>query len=131
MELNSRVRALLRRSNGSLNSENSGREADCCEFDKVKIDLKGGRIFNGGQTYELSALETRLMRYFIRHAGECISREQIFSDIWKYNSAPNTRTLDVHICNLRRKMEADPKNPRHLLTIQGTGYKFLLEDLCQ
>lgn len=126
MELNSRIRALLRRVDRY--SAESGPELDYYEFDKVEINLKGNQIVNHGQIYELSTLEAGLMRYFIQHVGECVSREQIFNEVWKYNSVPNTRTLDVHICNLRKKIESDPKNPCYLLTIQGTGYKFTGKD---
>lgn len=127
LELNSRIRAILRRNYNNKTSDSGEQESDFYEFDKVRINLKENRIFNDAQIYELSALETRLIRYFVRHAGECVSREQIFNEVWRYNSAPNTRTLDVHICNLRRKIEADPQDPRHIITIPGIGYKFLLK----
>ncbi len=122
MELNSRVRALLRRA--GRHSCRADKERDHYELDGLGIDLAGNEVVNGGQRHELSTTEAKLLRFFINHAGECVSREQLFSAVWKYDSTPNTRTLDVHICNIRRKIEADPKNPQLLLTIQGTGYKF-------
>jgi two-component system alkaline phosphatase synthesis response regulator PhoP len=74
---------------------------------------------------ELSGREFELLRYFIAHNGELVSRDQLLSDVWGYRSMPLTRTVDNFVAKLRRKLERDPQNPRHILTVYGTGYRFV------
>jgi len=72
----------------------------------------------------LSERESRLLRYFIEHKGEIITRETLLQEVWGYQAVPLTRTVDVHIVWLRQKIEEDPRNPRHILTVHGQGYRF-------
>ena len=68
--------------------------------------------------------EFHLLRYFIEHRGETLSRERLLSEVWGYSAVPSTRTVDVHVAWLRQKLERDPKQPELILTIHGLGYKF-------
>lgn len=74
---------------------------------------------------ELSALEFRLLHYFINHRGVAISRDQLLNDVWGYNAVVTTRTVDVHVAWLRQKLEQQPRHPQYLLTVHGIGYMFV------
>src|SRR5579883_1935949 len=90
----------------------------------ARVDLKSTTVWRDTQKVMLSAREFQLLRYFIEHRGETISREELLKNVWGYESTPNTRTVDVHVAWLRQKLEDDPKHPRLILTVQGLGYKF-------
>jgi len=72
----------------------------------------------------LSAKEFQLLRYFLEHRGETLSREQLLQKVWGYEASVSSRTVDVHVAWLRQKLEDDPKRPRWILTMHGLGYKF-------
>jgi two-component system alkaline phosphatase synthesis response regulator PhoP len=76
-----------------------------------------------GRPVELSALELRLLQFFVEHRGEVLGRDQLLSAVWGYESSLS-RTVDVHVAKLRRKLEDRPESPRFLVTIHGLGYKF-------
>jgi DNA-binding response OmpR family regulator len=78
-----------------------------------------------GQVVELSALEFRLLRYFIEHRSATLSRDTLLNDVWSYNALVSTRTVDVHVAWLRQKLEANPHHPQFVLTVHGIGYKFV------
>jgi len=78
-----------------------------------------------GVELALTYLESELLRYLIEHAGEAVSRAELLNKVWGYDRYPSTRTVDTHVLNLRRKLEADPAAPRYLLTVHGIGYKFV------
>ena len=74
---------------------------------------------------DLSGKELHLLRYFIEHAGATLSRAELLEAVWGYSTVPFTRTVDVHVANLRRKLEDDPGRPALILTVHGLGYKFV------
>ncbi|MEW6210953.1 MAG: helix-turn-helix domain-containing protein [Acidobacteriota bacterium] len=74
---------------------------------------------------ELSPREFKLMKYFIEHQGEVITRDQLLDAVWGYDSFPLTRTVDTHIAKLRQKIEDDPGNSHHIVTVHRAGYKFV------
>ncbi len=119
MELVARVGALLRRAEPRLASD-----SDAYEFGDVKVDFKRGEAMKAGKRVTLSAREFQLVRYLIDRRGEIISRETLLQDVWGYNALPETRTVDVHMAWLRRKLEANPRVPEYFLTVRGMGYKF-------
>jgi two-component system alkaline phosphatase synthesis response regulator PhoP len=119
LELMARVEAVLRRSEGRAASA-----PDACRFGDVTIDFKKGEARKGDRPLELSARELRLLRYFIEHRGEVIPRERLLDAVWDYDSAPLTRTVDVHVAKLRKKIEDRPDDPRFLVTVHRVGYKF-------
>lgn len=121
-ELNARIRAVLRRykwteGNGTL---------DYFTFGEVEADFRRYEIRRNHNTFPLSSMEVALLQYLICHKGEVVSRETILNEVWGYDSYPTTRTIDTHILNLRKKIETDPSKPVYLLTIHGTGYKFVV-----
>lgn len=73
----------------------------------------------------LSPLESRLLRYFLEHRRITLSRDELARQVWGYQSPILTRTVDVHVAWLRRKIEEDPRNPQHIVTVNGFGYKFI------
>jgi DNA-binding response OmpR family regulator len=74
---------------------------------------------------ELSAREFRLLQYFLAHPGEVIARDKLLDAVWDYDDPPLTRTVDVHVAKLRKKIEDQPSNPRFIITVHRLGYKFI------
>ncbi|HWR53251.1 MAG TPA: response regulator transcription factor [Bryobacteraceae bacterium] len=117
-ELLARIEALLRR------ASQSPAPAAIQRFGEVEVDLKRTQVMRDGKPVSLSAKEFQLLRYLVEHPGETLSRERLLSDVWGYEGSVSTRTVDVHVAWLRQKLEPDPKQPRHILTVHGLGYKF-------
>ena len=118
-ELLARISALIRRA-----SLSGASELRTFEFDGKKVDFVRSQLIRDGKATELSEREARLLRYFVEHKGEIVTRETLLQEVWGYQSIPFTRTVDVHIVWLRQKIEEDPKNPRYILTVHGQGYRF-------
>ncbi len=117
-ELVARIETLLRR------TASSHRPAQA-RFGTVCIDFVGYRATKDGRPLDLTVKEFDLLRYFVSHVGTVVSRDALLNAVWGYDSAPNTRTVDAHIVKLRQKIEEQPHDPRHLLTVHGIGYKFI------
>jgi DNA-binding response OmpR family regulator len=118
-ELLARVKAVLRRANIS------SPQLDHYEFGDVRVDVRSCQVSRQGRTLEFSAKEFELLKYFLNHRGETLSRDRLLEDVWGYEHFPTTRTVDTHIVRLRQKIEAKPDEPRFILTVHGTGYKFV------
>ena len=118
-ELLARIGALLRRASFS-----KADDLRSFEFDGKRVDFVKSQLIRDGKPIDLSERESRLLRYFIEHKGEIITRETLLQEVWGYQAVPLTRTVDVHIVWLRQKIEEDPRNPRHILTVHGQGYRF-------
>lgn len=86
--------------------------------------MRKAEVTRDGRVLDLSAREFRLLKYFIEHRGETLSRETLLADVWGYDDTPLTRTVDVHVAGLRQKLETNPKQPEYLVTMHGLGYKF-------
>ena len=82
-------------------------------------------VQRGTELIPLTTLEVKLLRYFVQHPERVLSRESLLTEVWGYNAYPTTRTVDNQILKLRQKLEVDPAHPKHLLTIYGSGYKFV------
>ncbi len=121
LELLARIEALLRRSATSATIHS----ADSYEFGDVSVDFRKAEVVRGGTPVELSAREFQLLRYFIENRGSVLSRDELLNNVWGYDAMPSTRTVDVHVAWLRRKIEANPKHPEHIRTVHGMGYKFV------
>ena len=117
-ELLARVKALIRRSTYELG------EIEEVTFADIKINFLKQEMLKGTNSVKLSATEYRILHYFIDHKGEVISRDKFLDEVWGYDSYPTTRTVDNYILSLRKKIEDDPSNPKHLLTVYTVGYKF-------
>ncbi len=118
-ELVARVKALLRRNIDLVN------EVEEYSFDNIEIDFKKQETRKDNTEITLSSTEYKILKYFIQHKGEVISRDQLLDDVWGYDVFPTTRTVDNYILSLRKKIERDPSLPNHLLTIYKGGYKFV------
>jgi two-component system, OmpR family, alkaline phosphatase synthesis response regulator PhoP len=131
-ELLARLEALTRRAeqNSSQNSSQnlsqlSSQNYQTYTFGDVRVDVRGMQVFRGEAVVELSAKEFQLLQYLIEHDGATLSRDEILNNVWGYDATPTTRTVDTHIAWLRQKLEQQPSEPRHIITIYGVGYKFL------
>jgi len=118
-ELLARIRAVLRR------STMKPKLIDNYAFGNVLIDFKNHLAFVNDKEIKLSNREFELMDYFIRHSGDIIHRNDLLDKVWGYDVPPTTRTVDNFILDLRKKLEENPSNPKHILTIRGIGYKFV------
>jgi DNA-binding response OmpR family regulator len=118
-ELTARIQAAIRRQRKTPTSS-IFRFADC------EIDFKSMTARRGGTPVVLTAHEFKLLKFFTENINTVLSRELLLNEVWGYNSYPTTRTVDNQMLKLRQKLEADPSNPTHLLTIYGAGYKFIL-----
>ena len=118
-ELLARIRAVLRRSGSK-----SGM-ADTCRIDDLDIDFRLHQARRGTERIEFTAREFELLRYFVAHVGQIVTREQILNEVWGYEDFPTTRTIDNFVAKLRQKIERAPHEPEHILTIHGSGYKFV------
>jgi DNA-binding response OmpR family regulator len=118
-ELIARVRVQLRR------PRQTGRGPIELRFGDVVVDLRQRRARNGREPLELSSREFELLEYLLDHAGKVVTREELLSAVWGYGAAPLTRTVDNFVAKLRKKVERDPRDPRHILTVHGSGYRFV------
>jgi two-component system response regulator MtrA len=94
------------------------------QFGDLSIDSAEHRVTVFGEAVGLSPLEYRLLEYFASHAGQVISRERLLQDVWRYVGEVETRTVDTHVGRLRKKIEADVKQPQHIVSVPGFGYRF-------
>jgi two-component system alkaline phosphatase synthesis response regulator PhoP len=118
-ELLARVRAILRR------ASRPDIESDVYRFGDVELNFGRHLAQKQGQALELSPREFGMLRYFVQHRGETVTRDQLLDEVWGYNNFPLTRTVDNHIARLRQKIEKNPAEPQHIITIHRIGYKFL------
>lgn len=118
MELVARLRALMRRSS-------RGSPESLFIFEDVIVDFSRMEITRAGEKIMVTPKEFKTLEFFTKNAERVISRNELLNDVWGYQNYPTTRTVDNHILKLRQKLEADPANPSHLLTVHGVGYKFV------
>jgi two-component system alkaline phosphatase synthesis response regulator PhoP len=118
MELLARVEAVLRRMSRSA-------VGDDYAFADVTLDFRTYQATKSGSSLELTPREFRILRYFIDHTDEVVSREALLNHVWGYDSSAFTRTVDTHMARLRQKIENVPAEPRHLITVHRVGYKFV------
>lgn len=117
-ELVARVHAVLRR------GQAIPAEPDEVRFDGVEVRFKQQTAVRDGRPIHLTAKEFGLLRLLVSREGEVVNRETILNKVWGYDKFPSTRTVDTFVHNLRKKIETDPANPRHLITVAWSGYKF-------
>ena len=119
-ELLARIKAHLRREKREAKTIP---EVYC--FGDVEIDFTHFKVKHKDKQLDLTSLEVEILKYFIAHQGEVITREALLDKIWGYEKYPTTRTIDNHILKLRKKIETDPSNPKYILSIYGEGYRFM------
>jgi DNA-binding response OmpR family regulator len=121
LELLARVEALLRRAG------NGGRQHQAPEmptvFGDIEVDCATRRVTRAGQAVDLTPMEFDLLVALLRRRGAVISRLELLKQVWGYQAAVVSRTVDTHIAELRRKLENDPAHPQHILTVRKAGYR--------
>jgi len=117
-ELVARLRAVVRRAT-RVNPESF------FLFEDVIVNFSRMEITRAGEKITVTPKEFKTLEFFTKNAERVISREELLNDVWGYQNYPTTRTVDNHILKLRQKLEIDPANPSHLLTVHGVGYKFV------
>ena len=118
-ELMARVKAVLRRASSPAPSP------EIYKFSDVEVNIRSNEVRRAGNVIDLSAKEFALLAYFIAHPVETLSRDRLLDAVWGYENYPTTRTVDTHIVHLRQKLEPNPEEPRFILTVHGSGYKFV------
>ncbi|MEC7983598.1 MAG: response regulator transcription factor, partial [Myxococcota bacterium] len=118
-----RTHSLLRRQ--SWNSKRL--HSSTFHFGDIHINFDTHEVFRQGQLLQLTALELKLLRYFIQNRNRVIERKELLSEVWNLHNYPNTRTVDNFIMRLRRLFEPKPNRPMYFLSIRGSGYKFQSE----
>ncbi len=124
MELMARVEAVLRRCT-SARSASAAPAETVFRFGDVTIDFRSCEAWKGSRPVDLSPRELKLLAHFLQHRGEVISRETLLDEVWDYNAVLYTRTVDMHIAKLRKKIEDNPADPKHVVTVHRLGYKFI------
>ncbi len=114
MELRARIKALLRRSQGSHTTSYA--------FSSVVVNLERMEVLDGERQIELTSLEFRLLTALIQNSGRVLSRDRIMDLVWGTNAVTSDRVVDTHIANLRKKLE--PNGAKHISSIRGMGYRF-------
>jgi DNA-binding response OmpR family regulator len=119
-ELLVRMEALLRRAQAGAR-----KRVNSWNFQDITVDFAKARMIKKGEEIALSERECRLLQHLIESRGEVVTRDELLEEVWGYEAAPMTRTVDVHISWLRQKLEDDPANPRFIVTVHGQGYRFV------
>jgi DNA-binding response OmpR family regulator len=120
LELLARVDVLLRRAG---KSRNGGAPAVICRFGDVEVHRAARIVLRGGKEVQLAPMEYALLCALIDHNGAVVSRHDLMREVWDYDATVVSRTVDTHIVELRRKLEADPSHPQHILTVRKAGYR--------
>ena len=121
-ELLARIRAIFRR----VQQDKSGDLPDGLNFSDISIDFKRFEARKGEKILNMSRKEFGVLRILAARMGEVVTRDELLDAVWGYDQYPTTRTVDNHIALLRTKLENDPSQPRHLITVHGVGYKLIL-----
>jgi two-component system alkaline phosphatase synthesis response regulator PhoP len=118
-ELMARVKAVLRR------TEERAKDLTTYNFAQIELDFKKYEAKKKGKKLDLTHLEFQMLKIFIQRKGEVISRDDFLDKIWgEDNMVVSFRTVDSHMANIRKKIEDDPSEPKHIISIRGVGYKF-------
>jgi DNA-binding response OmpR family regulator len=116
-ELSARIRALLRRARPSSPGQSR------LTFGELEVMPEEGKVLRAGEEVHLTKTEFRLICELAQSTGKVLSREQLLDQVWGYGYFGDGRLVDVHIRRLRTKVEEDPANPRHVVTVRGLGYR--------
>ena len=124
-ELVARIRALLRRASGDTTGEAERAASSTLRVGDVILDPDAHRLTVRGKEVTVPLKEFEVLHLLLANAGRVLTREVLIDRVWGSDYVGDTKTLDVHIKRLRTKLEKDPSNPRHILTVRGLGYKFV------
>ena len=118
-ELVARARALLRRAAPPEGAPERVRVGEAV------VDFKQYAVIRSNQRYALTPMEISLLRMFLKHPNEVITRERLLNEVWGFDAFPTTRTIDTFLLRLRHKIETDLRRPMHFITVHGAGYRFV------
>jgi two-component system, OmpR family, alkaline phosphatase synthesis response regulator PhoP len=125
LEFLARVEALMRRVSTTTRTSESAR-GTLHRFSDVVVDLRTRTVTRAGKPVDLSPMEFDFLAYLIESGGDIVSRDTLMQRVWRYTSGVTSRTVDQHVARLRNKLEPDPAQPRHLITVRKAGYRFQL-----
>jgi two-component system alkaline phosphatase synthesis response regulator PhoP len=120
-ELLARIEARLRRDGGGPVVQTP----ETYRFGAVHVDFRKAEVDRDGVRLDLSAKEFHLLKYLVEHRGATVTRNELLDSVWGYDAMPSTRTVDVHVAWLRKKLEPQPHLPQYIVTVHGIGYKFV------
>lgn len=126
LEFLARVEAIIRRlapAGRGLVGETGARTAQH-RFADVVVDLRTRTVLRGGKPVDLSPMEFDFLAFLVESGGEIVSRDILMQQVWRYSLGVTSRTVDQHVARLRNKLEPDPAQPRHLITVRKAGYRF-------
>ena len=121
MELLLRVRAMLRRGVHHSGADSAAPTID--RFGTIEVDLSGRVVRRDGRDVALTLKAFELLVALLHNADRTVTRQELLRNVWGYGADVVSRTIDAHIAELRRKLEVDPANPRHIITVQKVGYR--------
>jgi DNA-binding response OmpR family regulator len=125
LELLARVAALLRRAAPAQAERQPAEDhAEPIVVGALRIDLRGRRVYRNDATVSLAPKEFDLLVALVQKRGSALSRTTLLREVWGHAPDVQTRTVDIHVAELRRKLEAEPSRPRHIVTVWKTGYRF-------
>ena len=127
LEFLARVEAIIRRlaPTARVSGTGDGRSRNSqLSFSDVMVDLRTRTVLRNGKAVELSPMEFDFLAYLIDSGGDIVSRETLMQQVWRYSLGVTSRTVDQHVARLRNKLEMDPAQPRHLITVRKAGYRF-------
>ena len=119
-----RINAVIRRSRWNVSTKTG---PETYTFGGFVVDFKACRVSGRSGPVSITELELKLLRYFIEHEQEAISRKTLLEEVWELPGTTSTRAVDNFIVRLRRIFEPDPSSPRHILTVRGIGYRFIAD----
>jgi DNA-binding response OmpR family regulator len=122
-ELLARVRALLRRTQSAPRARD-----DQLVVGDITVDFRRYEARKAGTPFDMTRREFQILQALASRPGEVVTRDELLNQVWGLDASPTTRTIDNHIAGLRAKLEADPDEPRRILTVRGVGYKWLPDE---
>ena len=126
LEFLARVEAIIRRLAPAARSGagDAGARSTQHRFSDVVVDLRTRTVLRAGKPVELSPMEFDFLAFLIESGGDIVSRDTLMQQVWRYSLGVTSRTVDQHVARLRNKLEPDPSQPRHLITVRKAGYRF-------
>jgi len=118
-------REFVTRVRGALGHSNSLEENKIVRFGRVSIDFLSMEVRRSDRPVSLTAMEFKVLKFFVSNPNRVISRDQLLNEVWGYDNYPCTRTVDNHVLKLRQKLEPERAEPIHFRTVHGMGYKFI------
>ncbi len=118
-ELIARIKAVFRR------TERPRKQIEEFSFADIYINFSNQEAAKEGKAIKLSTHEFNVLHFFVEHAGEVVTRDMLLDEVWGFDEFPTTRTVDNYILSIRKKIEDDPSNPKHIVTVHKAGYKFV------